>query len=182
MASGVSGDDLTGLDFEELPANDLLPLSAPYSMGHEPEAWSYAGRNWAMLRHITRRPAPPTTVVAGEGGDELLLGQVFAVADRIARGDAENGWREADTFPDPARVRAVLTHLLAGDYDAPRARLQRALSEVPSWFTQTWMDEAAVLPRLTDSYPRLGEPGGMTVAYSRGLFAEAGAAGRAQCD
>ncbi|RKS04998.1 asparagine synthase [Nocardiopsis sp. Huas11] len=172
---------LTGLTFEELPANDLLPLSAPYPMGHEPEAWSYAGRNWAMLNHITQRPVPPTTVLAGEGGDELLLGQVFAIADRIAHGDAEGGWREADTLPDPARGRAVLTHLLTGDYDTPRARLQRALGEVPSWFTQAWMDEAAVLPRLTSSYPQLGEPGSMTTAYSRGLFAEAGAAGRAQC-
>lgn len=170
----------TGLSFVELPADGLLPLSAPYPMGHEPEVWSYAGRNWAMLNHIAHSPAPPTTVIAGEGGDELLLGQVFAIADRIALGDA-SGWQEIDAFPFPERVCSVIDHLLAGDYDTPRARLERALSEVPPWFTQEWMDEAAVLSDLIDGYPTLGEAGGMTAAYSRSLFTEAGAAGRAQC-
>lgn len=172
---------LTGLDFEELPANDLLPLSAPYPMGHEPEAWSYAGRNWAMLNQITRDSNSPSTVIAGEGGDELLLGQVFSVADRIACGDAVGGWQEVRSFSDPVQVRAVVTHLLNGDYDTPRARFQRALAELPSWFSRSWVDDAGILPRLADSYPHFGEPGGMTVAYSRALLSEAGAAGRAQC-
>lgn len=170
----------TGLLFEELPADKLLPLSASYPVRHEPEAWPYAGRNWAMLNHIAHSSASPTTVIAGEGGDELLLGQVFAIADRIALGDT-SGWREIDTFPRPNRVRRVVNHLLAGDYDAPRARLERALKDIPPWFTQEWMDKADLLSKLIDGYPVLGEAGGMTKVYSQSLFAEAGAAGRAQC-
>jgi len=64
--------------------------------------WSYAARNWAMLQYIAAdREHDPVTVVAGEGGDELLLGQVFALADQFATGDP-GAEAELATFGDPA--------------------------------------------------------------------------------
>jgi hypothetical protein len=48
---------------------------------HHGGTWPYASRNWALLRYVaadTEHRA--ATLLAGEDGDELLLGQVFSVA------------------------------------------------------------------------------------------------------
>ncbi|GAB3207070.1 hypothetical protein GCM10027294_12210 [Marinactinospora endophytica] len=172
--------ELPGIRLIELPADELLPITSPYMLGPEPEAWSYAGRNQALLNLISAHPSGAATVVAGEGGDELLLGQVFSVADRIAQGDPR-GWKEVDTFPEPDQVRPVIQALLDGAYDTPIARLHRALAEIPPWLCPEWLEKSDVLRKFTSGYPVLGPPGGMTASYSRALFAESGAAGRAQC-
>lgn len=173
-----------GFEFEALPANDLLPLSCSYPVGDEPDPWPYAGRNWALLQHIDRtlrsEAARPVTVIAGEGGDELLLGQVFSVADRIARGDPQ-ARAEIATFPDPTSTAAVVDHLLAGAYDNRQARMCRAVTDLPPWFTREWTDDVGLLDRLADSYAELGTAGSIAPRYSQALVAEAGAAGRAQC-
>jgi hypothetical protein len=50
-------------------------LIASFPEGGEPKPWPYASRNWALLQNIAADTAQmPTTVFAGEGGDELLLG------------------------------------------------------------------------------------------------------------
>ena len=174
----------TSLDFVPIAANDLLPLGCPYPIGDEPDPWSYTGRNWALLTHISRtlgrETDAPVTVIAGEGGDELLLGQVFSVADRIARGDSE-ARAEIATFPDPASTATIIDHLLTGAFNSRHARMSRAVADLPPWFTRAWVDQAGVLDRLADNYPELGPAGSITPRYSQALVAEAGASGRAQC-
>jgi asparagine synthase (glutamine-hydrolysing) len=172
--------DHNGIHLDSLPANGLLPLSSLHPQADEPEPWAYAGRNWAMLSHIAAGPQIPDVVIAGEGGDELLLGQVFSVADRIASHDP-TGAAEIATYPDPVAIRTVVESLLQGTYDTRGARLDRALRDLPPWFTRTWVDGTDVVERLAASYPRLGPPGQTTVSYSRGLIAQSGAAGRVQC-
>lgn len=172
----------TGIPVSRLDGTRLLPLVAGFPEGDEPEPWAYAARNWAMLRHITAsREEMPTAVIAGEGGDELLLGQVFAVADRSARGDPDGAAREIKTFPDPDRAARVVDGLLSGDYDRPAARVVRALTEVPPWLNSRYVAAHHIVDRLAAGYPRLGEPGCLAASYSRTLIAEAGAAGRVQC-
>jgi asparagine synthase (glutamine-hydrolysing) len=172
--------DHNGIHLDSLSANGLLPLSSPHPRGDEPEPWAYAGRNWAMLSHIAAGPQAPDIVIAGEGGDELLLGQVFSVADRIA-GHDPTGAFEIDTYPDPAAIRTVVDSLLQGTYDSRSARLDRALRDLPPWFTRTWVDDTDLVERLAASYPELGPAGQTTVSYSRGLITQSGAAGRVQC-
>lgn len=160
------------LELHHLPADGLLPWAADFPDGDEPEAWSYAARNWAMLSMLAAQTPPPAAVVAGEGGDELLLGQVYAVADVIARGEP---------CTDPLADAPVVAHLLAGDYTTRSARVDRALTDLPPWFTPRWLQEAGVIDRLADGYPGHGPPGEFAATYSRALVDEAGAAGRAQC-
>lgn len=172
----------TGMPVHRLDGTRLLPLIADYPDGDEPEPWAYAARNWALLGRIVDDPIGRwTTVIAGEGGDELLLGQVFTVADRIALGDSVGGQREICTFPDPERTRRVVDGLLAGDYDRLGTRKLRALDDVPPWLSNRYVAETGLVEALADGYPRLGEPGRMATNYSRELIAEAGAAGRVQC-
>lgn len=172
----------TGMPVSRLPGNRLLPLVAGYPEADEPEPWAYAARNWAMLRHIATTPGEPVaTVIAGEGGDELLLGQVFAVADRHAAGDPAGARREIGTFPDPERVSRVIDGLLSGAYNRTADRVRRALCDVPPWLSSGFVADTGMVDRLAQSYPRLGEPGQMAVRYSRALMDEAGAAGRVQC-
>jgi hypothetical protein len=169
----------TGIGFDALPGNELLPLGCAYPIGDEPDPWPYAGRNWALLQHITSQLHAPT-VIAGEGGDEMLLGQVFSVADRIARGDP-TARAEISTFPNPESTAAVVEHLLTGAYNTGHVRVSRAIGDLPPWFTRSWIDQAGVIDRLADGYPHLGPAGHITPTYSQSLIAEAGAAGRAQC-
>ncbi|KWX06045.1 hypothetical protein TH66_00120 [Carbonactinospora thermoautotrophica] len=172
----------TGMSVSRLPGNRLLPLVAGFPEGDEPEPWAYAARNWGLLRHIADDPVQATaTALAGEGGDELLLGQVFSVADRFARGDGRGATREIRTFPDPEGTDRVAQGLLRGDYDRMGARVMRALGEIPPWLTRSYVAEAGIVDRLAAGYPQLGAPGHMAVNYSRGLLAEMGAAGRVQC-
>uniref|UniRef100_UPI003F496EC3 asparagine synthase-related protein n=1 Tax=Pseudonocardia sp. CA-138482 TaxID=3240023 RepID=UPI003F496EC3 len=172
----------TGMAVSRLPGNRLLPLVADFPEADEPEPWAYAARNWGLLRHIAADPEQATaTVLAGEGGDELLLGQVFAVVDRFARGDIDGASGELRTFPDPAGIEQVVKGLLHGDYDREGARVLRALGEVPPWLGADYVSETGIVDRLAAGYPRLGEPGLMAVNYSRGVLGEMGAAGRVQC-
>lgn len=172
----------TGMSVSRLSGSRLLPLVADFPEGDEPEPWAYAARNWALLRHIVNQPGTGwATVIAGEGGDELLLGQVFAVADRMALGDTVGGEREIGTFPDPERTGRVVRGLLAGEYDRLGTRKLRALDDIPPWLAAGYVADNEVVDRLADGYPRLGEPGRMAANYSRALIAEAGAAGRVQC-
>ncbi|WP_337662257.1 asparagine synthase-related protein [Actinoalloteichus sp. AHMU CJ021] len=170
-----------GLEAVRVPGNRLLPLVADYPHSDEPEAWAYSGRNWAMLRRIAAGMPAPTTVLAGEGGDELLLGQVFAVADRIALGDTDAAHRELATFPDPDGTAKVVHRLLAGDYDTRGARVIRALRELPPWLSTAYVESVGIVDQLASTYPSLSPPGHIASSYSRALVAEAGAAGRAQC-
>lgn len=174
----------TGLEFDALPANELLPLGCSYPIGDEPDPWPYAGRNWALVQHISDKLRHerdvPVTIIAGEGGDELLLGQVFSVADRIARGDPD-AYAEVSTFPDPKSAAAVIDHLLTGAYDSRQTRMRRAIADLPPWFTRTWSEDVGLLDRVADSYIELGPAGSITPRYSQALVTEAGAAGRAQC-
>jgi asparagine synthetase B (glutamine-hydrolysing) len=171
----------TGIPVDRLAADTLLPLAAEYPFGDEPEAWTYAGRNWAMLRRIASDPAPVGSVVAGEGGDELLLGQVFTVADRRVNGDADGALAELATFPDPAGAARVVDGLIAGDYERRGTRVMRALGDIPPWLSQSYISSSGLVDRLADGYPTLSEPGQFTTAYSRALIGEAGAAGRVHC-
>ncbi|MGY1984296.1 asparagine synthase-related protein [Nocardia gipuzkoensis] len=171
----------TGVSVTRVPADHLLPLLADYPIGDEPEAWTYAARNWAMLGHITGNGSPASTVIAGEGGDELLLGQIFAVADRKARGDDAGSERELESFPDPAAAGRIVEALLTGSYNARGARMMRALADIPPWLSARYVAETGLADRITDGYPQLTEPGLLTRDYSRALIAEAGAAGRVHC-
>lgn len=172
----------TGIPVTRLPGNRLLPLVAGYPEADEPEPWAYAARNWALLGRITASGGEPVaTLVAGEGGDELLLGQVFAVADRHAAGDREGARREIATFPEPELAARVVEGLLSGAYDRAADRTRRALSDVPPWLASRYVADTGIVARLACGYPRLGEPGQITVSYSRALMNEAGAAGRVQC-
>lgn len=172
----------TRIPVNRLPGNRLLPLVAEYPDADEPEPWAYAARNWALLGHITASGGSPVaTVIAGEGGDELLLGQVFAVADRHAVGDRDGARREITTFPSPERVARVVDGLLSGAYDRTADRTRRALHDVPPWLSSRYVADTGIVTRLARAYPRLGEPGQMAVSYSRALMDEAGAAGRVQC-
>jgi asparagine synthase (glutamine-hydrolysing) len=175
-------EQATGMAVDRLPANRLLPLVAGFPEGDEPEPWAYAARNWGMLEHIARDPARKTaTIIAGEGGDELLLGQVFSVADRYALGDVDGATNELATFPDPAGTERVIQALLRGDHDRTGTRVMRALSEIPAWLSTGYVTESGIVDRLAAEYPQLGEPGEMTVNYSRAILGEMGAAGRVQC-
>ncbi|WP_405135114.1 asparagine synthase-related protein [Nocardia sp. NBC_01388] len=171
----------TGMRVVRLPADDLLPLCAEHPFSDEPEAWTYAARNWAMLRLIACNTEPVGSIFAGEGGDELLLGQVFAVADRRALGDTEAAETEIGTFPDPAGAGAVVQALLDGVYERRGSRVQRALRDIPPWLTAEYREQCGLIDRLADNYPNLTEPGRFTEAYSRTLVGEAGAAGRVHC-
>ncbi|HZD13635.1 MAG TPA: asparagine synthase-related protein [Pseudonocardiaceae bacterium] len=171
----------SGIAVSRMSGNRLLPLVADFPEGDEPEPWAYAARNWALLRRVTAESPTPGTVLTGEGGDELLLGQVFAVADRHARGDTEGAARELATFPKPERVTRVMDGLLRGEYDRPATRTMRALGEIPPWLDAGYVTDHGLIGRLAAGYPRLGEAGRLAVSYSRGLIAEAGAAGRVQC-
>ncbi|WP_280318021.1 asparagine synthase-related protein [Nocardia wallacei] len=175
------GGEATGIDVVRVPADGLLPLCAPHPLGDEPEAWTYAARNWAMLRRIAGDARPAGSVFAGEGGDELLLGQVFAVADREALGDTVGAEAEIGTFPNPAGASAVVRSLLDGAYEQRGTRVQRAVRDIPPWLTAEYQERCGLVDRLADSYPRLTEPGRFTEAYSRALIGEAGAAGRVHC-
>lgn len=170
----------TGVPVTRMPAEQLLPLQADFPLGDEPEAWTYSARNWAMLTKIGA-DAPRATVIAGEGGDELLLGQIFTVADRHARGDTAGAVSELATFPDPEAAQRIVDHLLAGTYNNRRARVMRALADIPPWLSTRYLADSALVDRLAEGYPRLREPGRMTIDYSRQLIAEAGAAGRVHC-
>ncbi|GAB4590127.1 asparagine synthase-related protein [Nocardia sp. IFM 10818] len=174
-------EQATGMQVSRLAADDLLPLCAPHPFGDEPEAWTYAARNWAMLQHISADPEPVDAVFAGEGGDELLLGQVFAVADRQALGDLRGAAEELTTFDNPAGAGAVVQALLTGSYDRRGARVQRALREIPPWLSPAYRERSGLVDRCAGSYPELGAGGGLTQAYSRALVSEAGAAGRVHC-
>lgn len=95
----------TGISVHRLAGNRLLPLIASFPEGDEPEPWPYVSRNWALLHNIAVDAGrTPTTVFAGEGGDELLLGQVFSVAARIAVATppvAPANWRPSYNRPAP---------------------------------------------------------------------------------
>lgn len=172
----------TAMAVSRLPGNRLLPLVAASPEGDEPEPWAYAARNWGLLRHIAADQAQATaTLLAGEGGDELLLGQVLAVADRLARGDAGGASAEIRTFPDPARTERVVQGLLRGEYDRDGARAMRALGDVPAWLTGRYIAETGIVDRLAAGYPWLGSPGTLTASYSRGVLGDLGAAGRVMC-
>ncbi len=172
----------TGISVHRLAGNRLLPLIASFPEGDEPEPWPYASRNWAMLQKIAIDAGQaPTTVFAGEGGDELLLGQVFSVAARCARGDIAGGDRELATFPEPASAEKIVKGLLTGAYDNLGARMARAVGDIPSWLGTNFLADANVLELLAEGYPRLGPAAHMVSAYSRGLMREMGAAGRVQC-
>ncbi|MFF5037890.1 asparagine synthase-related protein [Nocardia salmonicida] len=174
-------EQATGIPVVRMPADTLLPLAAEYPFGDEPEAWTYAGRNWAMLRRIAADPDPVGSVIAGEGGDELLLGQVFTVADRRVNGDVDGAMAELATFPDPAGAARVVDGLIAGDYERRGTRVMRALGDIPPWLSPSYISASGLVDRLTDGYPTLSEPGQFTTAYSRALIGEAGAAGRVHC-
>ncbi|NNH73743.1 hypothetical protein HLB23_28470 [Nocardia uniformis] len=174
-------EEATGMRVVRLPADDLLPLCAEHPFGDEPEAWTYAARNWAMLQRIASDSEPVSSIFAGEGGDELLLGQVFAVADRQALGDTAAAESELSTFPDPAGAGSVTQALLEGVYERRGSRVQHALRDIPPWLTAEYQDQCGLVDRLADSYPHLTEPGHFTEAYSRALVGEAGAAGRVHC-
>ncbi|WP_306358351.1 MULTISPECIES: asparagine synthetase B family protein [unclassified Nocardia] len=171
----------TAINVLRLPADELLPLCAAHPLGDEPEAWTYAARNWAMLQAIAASPEPRRSVHAGEGGDELLLGQVFAVADRQAHGDATGASAELRTFPNPAKACAVVQGLLSGAYEMRGTRVRRAILDIPPWLSMQYRDQSGLIDRLADGYPHLAEPGRFTEDYSRTLIGEAGAAGRVHC-
>ncbi|MGH3943030.1 MAG: asparagine synthase-related protein [Pseudonocardiaceae bacterium] len=172
----------TGISVHRMAANRLLPLIASFPEGDEPEPWPYASRNWTLLQTIAADAGrSPTTVIAGEGGDELLLGQVFSVAARLARGDTAGGTRELVTFPEPANTDKIVKSLIAGAYDGPGARMVRSVGDTPSWLTTTFLADTDVLVRLANGYPRLGPATHMVSTYSRELMREMGAAGRVQC-
>ncbi|MBF6339789.1 asparagine synthase [Nocardia abscessus] len=170
-----------GVPVTRMPADHLLPLLADYPIGDEPEAWTYAARNSAMLRRITSNGSRVSTVIAGEGGDELLLGQIFAVADRHARGDTGGAARELATFPDPVASARIVDGLLAGSYNRHGTRVIRALADIPPWLSSRYLADTGLADRLADGYPQLTQPGHLTIDYSRALIAEAGAAGRVHC-
>lgn len=174
-------EQVTGIPVTRLPADHLLPLLADYPIGDEPEAWTYAARNTAMLQHIARDPASVSTVIAGEGGDELLLGQIFTVADRQARGDADGAASELQTFPNPVAAGKVVDALLAGAYNKQGVRMMRALADIPPWLSDRYVADVGLVDRLAAGYPRLTRPGQLTVEYSQTLISEAGAAGRVHC-
>lgn len=175
-------EQTTRVAVSRLDGNRLLPLVAGFPEGDEPEPWPYASRNWTLLRHIAADAEQATaTVLAGEGGDELLLGQVFAVADRCARGDDEGGRREIATFPDPEGTARAVRGLLDGAYDSVGVRTLRALGDVPSWLNTNYVTAAGIVDRLAVGYPRLDTPGQLATNYSRAVLSEMGAAGRVQC-
>ncbi|WP_156959416.1 asparagine synthase-related protein [Nocardia sp. BMG51109] len=171
----------TGLPVTRVPADHLLPLIADYPQADEPEAWPYAARNEAMLQRISGNEMPLSTVIAGEGGDELLLGQVFTVADRYARGDTSGAQRELATFPDPDAAARIVDGLLTGSYNRHGACIMRALADIPPWLSDRYLADTGLADRLADGYPELPQPGRLTIDYSRAMIAEAGAAGRVQC-
>lgn len=172
----------TGISVHRLSGNHFLPLIASFPEGDEPEPWPYASRNWALLQTIAADAGQtPTAVFAGEGGDELLLGQVFSVAARCARGDTAGGARELATFPEPASTDKIVKGLLAGSYDGLGARMVRAIGDITFWLTTTFLADTNVLERLAKGYPRLGPAAHMVSTYPRELMREMGAAGRVQC-
>lgn len=173
-------ENSTGVPVTRVPAENFLPLQATYPLGDEPEAWTYAARNWEMLTRIAANK-PQATVIAGEGGDELLLGQIFTVADRHTRGDTVGAERELATFSDPAAAQRIVDHLLAGTYNSRRARVMRALADIPPWLSSRYLVDTALVDRLAGGYPQLRQHGRMSIDYSRQLIAEAGAAGRVHC-
>jgi asparagine synthetase B (glutamine-hydrolysing) len=173
---------VTGLTVRRLPGGPYLPLLAGFPGGDEPEPWPYAARNWALLRHAAADGEHrPVTLLAGEGGDELLLGQIFTVADRIAGGDDAGAARELATFPDPVAAGRIVRGLLAESYDRSAARLARALGDVPAWLSDRYVRDSGLVGRLAAGYPTLGVPGQIAARYSRALAGEMGAAGRVQC-
>ncbi|MFI9508610.1 asparagine synthase-related protein [Nocardia sp. NPDC052566] len=173
--------DATQVPVTRLLADDILPLVSGYRLADEPEVWTYAARNQALLRRIVSDSEPVGSLIAGEGGDELLLGQVFTVADRSARGDAEGAAREVMTFPNPSTAMKIVDGLLAGHYERRHTRIHRALGDIPPWLSEEYRDRCGLVDRIADRYPRLATPGRFTPDYSRALIGEAGAAGRAHC-
>ncbi|MGH3612271.1 MAG: asparagine synthase-related protein [Pseudonocardia sp.] len=125
----------TGISVHRLAGNRLLPLIASFPEGDEPEPWPYASRNWALLHSIAADAGrTPTTVFTGEGGDELLLGQVFSVAARMARGDTAGGTRSPRRSAPLLGVRAdgqgrgactAARRSIRGDPVRPYGRLRR---------------------------------------------------------
>ncbi|WP_328397939.1 asparagine synthase-related protein [Nocardia sp. NBC_00416] len=170
----------TKVPVARMPADHLLPLLVEYPLSDEPEAWTYSARNAAMLRHIAGT-SRASTVIAGEGGDELLLGQVFTVADRRVQGDTDGAARELQTFPDPVAAQRVVDALINGGYNHRGAKIMRALDDIPTWLSDRYLADTGLADRLADSYPQLDAPGRLAVDYSRSLIAEAGAAGRVHC-
>lgn len=172
---------VTGVPVSRLDGNLLLPLAAGFP--------KVMNRSRGRMRHATgllRRIAADieqatATALAGEGGDELLLGQVFSVAARLSRSDSAGVAREIRTFSDPDGTYKVIHGLLDGQYDSVGARMMRALGEVPSWLTATYVSDTGIVDRLAAGYPYLGAPGHLAMSYSREVLAEMGAAGRVRC-
>lgn len=171
----------TRINVHRIDGARYLPFEVPYPLQDEPEPWAYSARNWATLNRITDDYPNGATVIAGEGGDELLLGQIFAIADQMHRGEKGSAERDLATMPDPAAAWRVLEHLLTGGYTSAGTRAMQALDDIAPWLSATYLEQHNVVARMAAVYPRIGTPGKMASVYSQHLYGETGAAGRVQC-
>lgn len=185
--------DRYGLNVERLAADDLVPFSKVVDNTDEPELWPYTVRNYALLETIKAKYAPTypyINVIAGEGGDELLLGQVFSVLERFDNVSWESGLAEllyyendpGDDFKRTVESEAKIISLLAsGYYDTDECLNERVSVDIPSWLTEEYLSKYDVRQTIKKYYPRFSREKGMTSHYSQFLFSKMAAAGQVEC-
>ncbi len=181
------------LKVERLVADDLVPFSKVIDDTDEPELWPYTVRNYALLSAIKEKfgdSNPYINVIAGEGGDELLLGQVFSVLERFDNVSWESGISEllfyandpGDDFKRTVESETKIISLLAsGYYDTEECLEERVSIDIPNWLTGEYVSKYDVKQTIKKYYPKFTRSKGMTSRYSQYLFSKMAAAGQVEC-
>ncbi len=181
------------LDVHKLAADDLVPFSRVIDDTDEPELWPYTVRNYALLDKIRSELAGAggyINVIAGEGGDELLLGQIFSVFERFDNVSWQSGLREllhykndpGEDFKRTVESEAGILSLLAsGYYTTDECLAERVAFDIPGWITEDYVSEYGIRDVVKEYYPVFRAERGVTSRYSQYLFSKMAAAGQVEC-
>lgn len=185
--------DEYNVDVRKLVADEMIPFSSIIDDTDEPELWPYTVRNYALLNHIKNEYSSDNgyiNVIAGEGGDELLLGQIFSVFERFDNISWKNGIKEmlfyendpGDDFKRTIESELKIIALLSDDYYATQECLEERLNfDIPNWITSQYITKYDVRETVKQYYPIYTSEKGVTSRYSQFLFSKMAAAGQVEC-
>lgn len=172
-----------GLDVCRLVADEIVPLSKVIDDTDEPELWPYTIRNYALLNKIAQELNCDNyiNVIAGEGGDELLLGQVFSLFDRFQELSWTEGISELLYESDIKAKLEILKLLSDGYYDTEGCITERLEVDIPEWIKPSYIEQYNITHSIVEAYPTFKNTDRMTSKYSQYLFSKMGAAGQVEC-